>query len=109
MTVNLAPCEQANQGTHYGVPVALDMLVASEQLPKSVIEKHEFLEELTWVAACVVVGEPCPLASLPPKRLPVCASQPQAKLGRQRCLNRDLMGALAVAIFQMLSLFREWR
>ena len=47
MTVNLAPCEQANQGTHYGVPVALDMLVASEQLPKSVIEKHEFLEELS--------------------------------------------------------------
>ena len=107
MTVNLATCEQATEGAHYDLPVALGMLVASEQLPKSVIEKHEFLEELSWVAACVVVGEPCPPASLPPKRLPVCASQPQAQYGRQRCLNRDLMGELAVAIFQMLSLFRE--
>jgi len=47
VTVNLAPCEQANQGARYGLPVALGMLVASEQLPKSVIEKHEFLEELS--------------------------------------------------------------
>lgn len=80
MTVNLAPCEQTNQGARYGLPVALGMLVTSKQLPKSVIEKHGFLEELSWVAACAVVGEPCPPASLPPKRHPVCASQPQAQL-----------------------------
>ena len=46
MTVNLAPCEHANQGARYDLPVALGLLVASEQLPKSVVEKHEFLDEL---------------------------------------------------------------
>ena len=61
------------------------------------------------MATCVVVGEPCPPAWLQPKRLPVCASQPQAQFGRQRCLNQDLMGELAVATFKMLSLFKEWR
>ena len=46
MTVNLAPCEHANQGARYDLPVALGLLVASKQLPKSVVEKHEFLDEL---------------------------------------------------------------
>ena len=46
ITVNLAPCEQAKQGTRYDLPIALGLLVASNQLPSSAMEKREFLGEL---------------------------------------------------------------
>ena len=46
ITLNLAPCEQAKQGTRYDLPIALGLPVASNQLPSSVVEKREFLGEL---------------------------------------------------------------
>ena len=46
ITVNLAPCEQAKQGARYDLPIALGLLVASDQLPEYAIKQREFLGEL---------------------------------------------------------------
>jgi len=46
ITVNLAPSDHAKQGARYDLPIALGLLVASDQLPAQATAKREFLGEL---------------------------------------------------------------
>ncbi len=46
ITVNLAPAESLKQGTRYDLPVALGMLIASQQLPEAIAHNREFFGEL---------------------------------------------------------------
>lgn len=46
ITVNLAPTEQPKEGARYDLPIALGLLVASQQLPEGCITGREFFGEL---------------------------------------------------------------
>ena len=46
ITVNLAPAESLKQGTRYDLPVALGLLIASQQLPEAIAHNREFFGEL---------------------------------------------------------------
>lgn len=46
ITINLAPADLPKEGGRFDLPIALGILVASEQLPKSVLENKEFIDEL---------------------------------------------------------------
>ncbi len=46
ITVNLAPADLPKEGGRFDLPIALGILTASGQLPKSLITEHEFLGEL---------------------------------------------------------------
>ena len=46
ITVNLAPADLPKEGGRFDLPIALGILVASEQLPNSKIAQHEFIGEL---------------------------------------------------------------
>lgn len=47
ITVNLAPADLPKEGPAYDLPIALGILIASEQLPPQQIEKSIFLGELS--------------------------------------------------------------
>ena len=47
ITINLAPTEQVKQGARFDLPIAIGLLVASNQLPREAIENREFLGELS--------------------------------------------------------------
>ena len=46
ITVNLAPAESLRQSARYDLPVALGLLIASQQLPKAIAHHREFFGEL---------------------------------------------------------------
>ena len=46
ITVNLAPADLPKEGGRFDLPIALGILVASEQLPCDQIGEYEFLGEL---------------------------------------------------------------
>ena len=46
ITVNLAPADLPKEGGRFDLPIALGILVASEQLPETKVLKHEFIGEL---------------------------------------------------------------
>ena len=46
ITVNLAPADLPKEGGRFDLPIALGILVASDQLPTSKIAQHEFIGEL---------------------------------------------------------------
>lgn len=46
ITVNLAPADLPKEGSRFDLPIALGILVASGQLPATVLEDREFLGEL---------------------------------------------------------------
>ena len=46
ITVNLAPAESLRQSARYDLPVALGLLIASQQLPKAIAHNREFFGEL---------------------------------------------------------------
>jgi magnesium chelatase family protein len=46
ITVNLTPAEHVTPGTRFDLPIAMGLLVASQQLPRDVIEGREFIGEL---------------------------------------------------------------
>ncbi|MHA2940183.1 YifB family Mg chelatase-like AAA ATPase [Vibrio sp. RC27] len=46
ITVNLAPADLPKEGGRFDLPIALGILVASEQIPADLIEGYEFLGEL---------------------------------------------------------------
>ena len=46
ITVNLAPADLPKEGGRFDLPIALGILVASEQLPESKVLSHEFIGEL---------------------------------------------------------------
>ena len=46
ITVNLTPAERVTPSTRFDLPIAVGLLVASQQLPRSAIEGREFIGEL---------------------------------------------------------------
>ena len=46
ITVNLTPGERVTPGTRFDLPIAIGLLVASQQLPRDAIEGREFIGEL---------------------------------------------------------------
>ena len=46
ITVNLSPADLPKEGGRYDLPIALGILVASEQLPQSSLNGREFIGEL---------------------------------------------------------------
>jgi magnesium chelatase family protein len=46
ITVNLTPAERVTPGTRFDLPIAMGLLVASQQLPRDAIEGREFIGEL---------------------------------------------------------------
>ena len=46
ITVNLAPADLPKEGARFDLAIALGILAASEQIPKSLLKSHEFLGEL---------------------------------------------------------------
>lgn len=46
ITVNLTPAEHVTPGTRFDLPIAMGLLVASQQLPRDAIEGREFIGEL---------------------------------------------------------------
>jgi magnesium chelatase family protein len=47
ITINLAPADLPKEGGRFDLPIALGILIASGQLPKSEIEDHEVIGELS--------------------------------------------------------------
>ena len=47
ITVNLAPADIPKDGGRFDLPIALGILAASEQVPLDVLEKYEFIGELS--------------------------------------------------------------
>lgn len=47
ITINLSPTEQVKQGARFDLPIAVGLLVASNQLPRETIKDREFLGELS--------------------------------------------------------------
>ena len=46
ITVNLTPAERVTPGTRFDLPIAIGLLVASQQLPRDATEGREFIGEL---------------------------------------------------------------
>lgn len=46
ITINLAPADLPKEGARFDLPIALGILAASEQIPASALEDHEFIGEL---------------------------------------------------------------
>ncbi|MFA0084956.1 YifB family Mg chelatase-like AAA ATPase [Vibrio sp. 10N.261.51.F12] len=46
ITVNLAPADLPKEGGRFDLPIALGILAASDQLPKTLLQQHEFIGEL---------------------------------------------------------------
>jgi magnesium chelatase family protein len=62
ITINLAPADLPKEGGRFDLPIAVGILVASEQLPKYDIEQYEFAGELALSGALrPIIGE-IPLA-----------------------------------------------
>ena len=55
ITINLAPADLPKDGGRFDLAIALGILVASEQLPRDILENTEFIGELAlsgqWCAA----------------------------------------------------------
>jgi len=47
ITINLAPADLPKEGGRFDLPIALSILVASKQLPNSILKDYEFLGELS--------------------------------------------------------------
>lgn len=57
ITINLAPADLPKEGGRYDLPIAIAILVASEQLPEEKLAQHEFVGELALNGAlCGVQG-----------------------------------------------------
>lgn len=47
ITINLSPADLPKEGGRYDLAIALGILAASEQIPSTLLENHEFIGELT--------------------------------------------------------------
>ncbi len=47
ITINLSPADLPKEGGRYDLAIALGILAASEQIPATLLEQHEFIGELT--------------------------------------------------------------
>jgi len=60
ITVNLAPADLPKEGGRFDLPIAIGILVASEQAPNLVLADHEFVGELALTGAMRATGSVLP-------------------------------------------------
>ena len=77
ITVNLTPAERVTPGTRFDLPIAMGLLVASQQLPRDAIEGREFIGEL-GLDGC-----------LKPSRGALAAVLAAAQTGKTLCLAME--------------------
>ena len=77
ITVNLTPAERVTRDTRFDLPIAMGLLVASQQLPRNAIEGREFIGEL-GLDGC-----------LKPNRGALAAVLAAARAGNTLCLARE--------------------
>lgn len=77
ITVNLTPAERVTPCTRFDLPIAIGLLVASQQLPPNAIEGREFIGEL-GLDGC-----------LKPSRGALAAALATAQAGRTLCLAAE--------------------
>jgi len=83
ITINLAPADLPKEGGRYDLPMALAILVASEQLPEAKLAQHEFVGELALNGAlCGVQGAiPAAMAAIRAERQLILSSENQQDVG----------------------------
>ena len=52
ITINLAPADLPKEGSHYGVPIALGLLVAVGALSQEAVDDYYVMGELTLLLSC---------------------------------------------------------
>ncbi len=62
ITVNLAPADLPKEGGRFDLPIAVGILAASRQVPKSALREHEFVAELALTGALRRTGGVLPAA-----------------------------------------------
>ncbi len=60
ITVNLAPADLPKEGGRFDLPIAIGILVASEQAPNLILADHEFIGELALTGAVRPTGSVLP-------------------------------------------------
>ncbi len=83
ITINRAPADLPKEGGRYDLPMALAILVASEQLPEAKLAQHEFVGELALNGAlCGVQGAiPAAMAAMRAGRQLILSSENQQDVG----------------------------
>lgn len=83
ITINLAPADLPKEGGRYDLPMALAILVASEQLPEAKLAQHEFMGELALNGAlCGVQGAiPAAMAAMRAGRQLIVSTENQPDVG----------------------------
>lgn len=83
ITINLAPADLPKEGGRYDLPMALAILVASEQLPEAKLAQHEFVGELALNGAlCGVQGAiPAAMAAMRAGRQLIVSTENQPDVG----------------------------
>lgn len=83
ITINLAPADLPKEGGRYDLPMALAILVASEQLPEAKLAQHEFVGELALNGAlCGVQGAiPAAMAAMRAGRQLILSVENQQDVG----------------------------
>lgn len=83
ITINLAPADLPKEGGRYDLPMALAILVASEQLPEAKLAQHEFVGELALNGAlCGVQGAiPAAMAAMRAGRQLILSTENQQDVG----------------------------
>jgi len=83
ITINLAPADLPKEGGRYDLPMALAILVASEQLPEAKLAQHEFVGELALNGAlCGVQGAiPAAMAAMRAGRQLILSQENQQDVG----------------------------
>lgn len=83
ITVNLAPADLPKEGGRYDLPIAIAVLVASEQVPADKLTQYEFLGELalTGTLRGVQGAIPAAMAALAATRQLILSADNQADVG----------------------------
>jgi len=83
ITINLAPADLPKEGGRYDLPMAIAILVASEQLPEGKLAQHEFVGELALNGTlCGVQGAiPAAMAAMRAGRQLIVSEENQQDVG----------------------------
>ena len=76
ITINLAPADLPKQGGRYDLAIALGILAASSQIPRSALQGYEFVAELALSGATRPIRGilPCAVGAIDSQRQLVCAT-----------------------------------
>lgn len=97
ITVNLAPADVPKEGGRFDLAIAIGILIASSQLPKTVAHEYEFLGELA------LSGELRPVSSCLPIAIATAASERSLILPAANAEEASLVAGLAIYSAQTLT------